>query len=113
MGFAMRYYFPLGFVFTGPPCSGKTTTLQHIESRMGWEVIEETGRQLIDEAALAGLPDPRTTEGAFTKQVIRRQLHKEKCLPTDDIYLFDRSVIDCVAHARVTGDDALPIFGAV
>ncbi len=100
----MSWIFPRAFVFTGPPCSGKTTIMDKISQQTGFFSIEETGRQLIREAQQGLIPDPRVDEHTFTLRVFDRQLQKEELIDPSVPHLLDRALIDCLAHARCTGN---------
>lgn len=100
----MSYIFPCAFVFTGPPCSGKSKTLELVSQAKGWQAIEETGRELILAATEKGRPDPRTDgENAFTQKVFDRQLSKEMRIDLAQPCLLDRTIIDCVSYLRCNG----------
>jgi predicted ATPase len=101
---SLSYIFPCAFVFTGPPCSGKSKTLELVSQEKGWQAIEETGRELILEAKEKGRPDPRMDgQNAFTQKVFDRQLSKEMRIDLAQPCLLDRTIIDCVSYVRCNG----------
>jgi predicted ATPase len=101
MGSKTRWY-----VITGGPCSGKTTVLSHFE-RMGYRVIPEAARVLIDEEISKGrdIKEIRGDEAAFQKRVLEMKIKIEKNLPKDQVILFDRAIPDSMAYYILCGLD--------
>jgi len=94
------------YVITGGPCSGKTTVLSHFE-KMGYRVIPEAARILIDEEISKGksIKEIRGDEAAFQKKVLEIKIKIEKNLPRDRVILFDRAIPDSVAYYILYGLD--------
>lgn len=99
----MSYIFPKGFVFTGPPCSGKSTTISFVARAKSWFHFEESARLLCERAKAGEVPDPRLNEDTFSQRIFDWQLERESALAQSEICLLDRGLIDSLGYARVTG----------
>lgn len=100
----MSITFPRGFVLTGAPCSGKTTTLERIRQDHNWACVEESGHRVFYNAQKDGELNPRISESDFTTMIFAYQKQVEFGLNKDQLTLFDRGIIDCIAYAKVTGE---------
>jgi predicted ATPase len=94
MNFKSRWY-----VITGGPSSGKSTVLSHFE-KMGYRVIPEAARLLIDEEISKGkgIEEIRRDEAGFQQKVLKIKIGIEKSLPRDQIIFFDRAIPDSIAY---------------
>lgn len=94
------------YVITGGPSSGKSTVLSYFE-KMGYRVIPEAARILIDEEISKGksIEEIRKDEAEFQRKVLQIKIRIEKNLPRDQIILFDRAIPDSVAYYIVCGLD--------
>ncbi len=99
----MPYVFPKAFVFTGPPCSGKSTTIALVAQTKKWPLFEESARLLCERAKAGEFPDPRLNEDVFSQKIFDWQLDRERGLIPSEICLLDRGLIDSLGYARVTG----------
>ena len=94
-------------VFTGPPCSGKTTCLKRLERDYGYEWIPEQARCLVEQRLTAGesLDSIRRgdAEKKFQNDVWKLKVEVESHLEKDQVYLLDRALPDSLAYARVLG----------
>lgn len=97
---------PLGYVLTGGPSCGKTTTLHELQ-KLGFATVGEAARTIIDEALLNGIPVEvlREDQLKFQQIVTQRCLLMENAAPRDKIVFFDRSLVDNIAYSRLFGVD--------
>jgi predicted ATPase len=81
------------FVITGGPGAGKSSLLQYVNSE-GFPCVAETGRKIIKERLLAGLP-PRPAVEQFARQMFELDLNNfmSYAAHTSTIF-FDRSFLD-------------------
>ena len=82
-------------VFTGPPCSGKTTILKLLKKR-GYNIIWDTAREILEsDASVREIID--TEE--FSDIIFMRQLEKENLVDQSDVsYLLETSLVDCLVY---------------
>lgn len=94
------------YVITGGPSSGKSTVLEHIE-KLGYKVIPEATRSLIDEEKAAGktIKDIRRDEAEFQRRVLARKIKIESELPRDQLIFFDGAIPSSVAYFETSGLD--------
>jgi predicted ATPase len=87
------------FVITGPPCSGKSTTVELLAQR-GFRVRSEIARAYANEEILKGrkIQEIRSEMRTFQCEVLRRALASEEALPRDEVIYFDRGVPDSLAY---------------
>jgi len=96
---------PRRFVLTGGPCTGKTTLLHELRTR-GYQVLEEVGRQVIQEQLRNGARVlPWVDRAVFQLEVLRRRQTVEKQLPVCDVVFLDRGIPDGIAFCRLDGID--------
>lgn len=83
------------YVITGAPCSGKTTLLDELR-RMGYTVVPEAAREIIDEDLAQGksLESIRRDVLAFQRRIIARKQQIKKTLSPSDTIFFDRGLPD-------------------
>ncbi|MBV8060379.1 MAG: ATP-binding protein [Alphaproteobacteria bacterium] len=99
--------FPLGFVFTGPPSAGKTTTLEAIARlRPDWQTMSESARKVFEEAKAKGDPNITVKNRAFSDIVFLRQREREKpgYVDRDRICIFDRGLLDPLGYKSMDGE---------
>ena len=97
-------------VITGAPCSGKTTVIQRLE-QMGYRVVHEVARSIIDLEMARGLTleQIRSDPDRFERGILERKLAIESDLPEDEEIFFDRGMPDSIAYFRIEGlDPAAP-----
>jgi len=92
------------YVFTGGPCSGKSTMLAEFEKN-GFRVVPESAGAVIAEAIAAGktINEARADEIAFQYSVMERQMNCERDLPPDALLLLDRALPDSAAYHAYLG----------
>ena len=89
------------WVITGPPSSGKTTLLDTLRN-LGYRVVCETARAVIDEAWAEGMEpeELRADERDFQSYVRRRQEFVEDNLDPGEVTFLDRALyVDGVAYS--------------
>ena len=91
-------------VITGPPCSGKSTTLEEL-ARLGFRVRREIARGLIDEELRNGrtLAQLRADIRSFQIEILRRALASEAGQPPREVVFFDRAIPDSLSYFRLHG----------
>ncbi|ACA15593.1 conserved hypothetical protein [Methylobacterium sp. 4-46] len=91
-------------VITGPPCCGKSTTIDLLAAR-GFRVRTEVARAHLDEALRAGrsVHEVRARPEEFQVSVLMRALAVERSLPPEELIFFDRGVPDSLAYFRLHG----------
>jgi len=97
-------------VITGAPCSGKTTVIRRLE-QMGYRVVHEVARSIIDLEMARGLTleQIRSDPDRFERGILERKLAIESDLPEDEEIFFDRGMPDSIAYFRIEGlDPAAP-----
>ncbi len=94
------------YVITGGPSTGKSTVLSFIE-KLGYRVIPEAARVLIDEEMAKGktIKEIREDEAEFQRKVLAMKIKIEQKLPKEEIIFFDRAVPDSVAYYQICGLD--------
>jgi predicted ATPase len=87
------------YVITGPPCCGKTTTVELLAQR-GFRVRPEIARAYVDEEISKGrtIQEIRSDMRGFQCEVLRRALVSEEALPRDQLIFFDRGIPDSLAY---------------
>lgn len=89
----MRYNNSFKVVFTGGPCSGKSSVLNLLQLK-GMKVVSEVGRKVLEESGRH--PD-------YQREIFEKQLLKEENLEKG-IHFLDRGAIDCIAYLNVFKD---------
>jgi predicted ATPase len=93
-------------VFTGAPCSGKTSVAKYLAG-LGYSVLEEAARVISATAFRDGtLESLRGDENAFTELIARQRLQTEASLEPKMLHFLDRGLPDLVAFARAHNDDS-------
>jgi len=97
------------YVITGGPSSGKTTLINHLAS-LGYSVVNETARALIDQGISNGktLAEIRKDEFAFQKQVLKMKIDIESKLDKKQTTFLDRGIPDTIAYCNIY--DQNPLF---
>lgn len=86
------------FVFTGAPCSGKTTVLRELQRR-DYRVVDEVARALIEEGLKnrRSLKQIKANPPGFEHTILRRKFKVESMLPTEETIILDRAAPDSIA----------------
>jgi predicted ATPase len=94
------------YVITGGPSSGKTTLISKL-SEMGYNVVPESARLLIDKRISEGktLEEIRIDEKEFQKRVMEMKVNFESQLPKNELVFLDRGIPDTIAYFRLYGFD--------
>ena len=92
-------------VITGPPSSGKTTTLKDLMEKLqaqNYSQVEEQARKLIEEDKKRGVQrfGDRTYEINLNNRVLSERERIEASLPKDSSILMDRGTPDVVSYMR-------------
>lgn len=92
------------YVFTGGPCTGKTTLLMAMKE-YGYRVVEEAARVIIESELEKGktLKDIRGDEFLFQQLALRKKIITERELPKDKVIFFDRGIPDSIAYYKLCG----------
>ncbi len=92
------------YVITGPPCCGKSTTVQLLAQR-GFQVRSEIARAYVDEEILKGrtIQEIRSDMRRFQCEVLQRALASEEALPRDELIFLDRGIPDSLAYFTLHG----------
>ena len=92
------------YVITGPPCCGKSTTIELLAQR-GFRVRPEIARAYVDEEISKGhkIQEIRSDMRRFQCDVLRRALASEEALPRDQLIFLDRGIPDSFAYFMLHG----------
>src|SRR3954471_13326007 len=92
------------YVITGPPCSGKSTTIDLLQGR-GNRVRPEIARQYVEEEVARGwtVAELRSNPQRFQLEVLRRAVASEAVAPKHESMFFDRGVPDSLSYFRFYG----------
>ncbi len=87
------------YVVTGGPNSGKTTTLNELKKR-GFTIVPEAARTFIDREMRKGktLKEIREDEFRFQQKLLKFKVKREKSLPKNQVFFFDRGMHDSGAY---------------
>lgn len=90
-------------VFTGAPCSGKTTVLDALEKR-GFIVIPETARAYVEKERKKGrtVASIRKNPLLFQRHILYSKVYTEKRLPPQELIFLDRGLPDSIAYFRLS-----------
>ena len=91
-------------MITGPPSSGKTTTVNLLKDR-GYKTTIEHARHFIDTQKITGktIEEIRKNQFAFQRAVLDMQIAEEQTLPPGEIIFLDRAIPDALAYYRFLG----------
>lgn len=94
------------YVFTGAPCSGKTTAIKELK-RLGYTVVQEVARAYIEEEIERGksLSQIKADEFDFERHILHKKLEIESSLPENELTFFDRAVPDSIVYFKMEGLD--------
>lgn len=103
-------------IVTGGPGVGKTTMLRELAAR-GYEVVEESARELIRERRGSGR-SPRPEPKEFAAELLRRDRAKYESTASGEApVFFDRCLVESVAMAReaelMSEPEAAVVLGGV
>ena len=95
---------PNWYVITGSPSSGTTSTIKYL-GKLGYYVIEEAARRIINEEIAKGkdVEEIRRNEGQFQKRVFKRKLELLEVATRDKIVFFDKGIPDSLAYYEMNG----------
>jgi predicted ATPase len=90
------------YVITGPPCCGKSTTVELLAQR-GFRVRSEVAREYVDQEILKGrtIQEIRSDMRSFQYEILRRALASEEALPKDELVFLDRGIPDSFAYFKL------------
>ena len=99
------------YVIAGPPSSGKTTLI-HYFSSLGYAVLPETARMVIDRELREGktLQEIRSDNAVFQRKVLAERLFLEGQAPVDVLTFLDTAIPCAAAYCKLTGVDPQFIF---
>ena len=97
------------YVITGPPCCGKSTTVELLAQR-GFRVRSEIARDYVDQELSKGrkIQEIRSDMQSFQCEVLMRALASEEALPEDKLIFLDRGIPDSLAYFKLHGIPAEP-----
>ncbi|MFZ2969612.1 MAG: ATP-binding protein [Minisyncoccia bacterium] len=92
------------YVITGGPCSGKTTLIENLE-KMGYSVMHEVARSLIESELRAGKTKDmvRSDDKAFQKKLLRMKMEAERNIPEKKIVFLDTAIPDSIPYFIISG----------
>jgi predicted ATPase len=98
-------------VITGAPSSGKTTLVNELE-KLGYRVIHETARAMIEEEMEKNrtLEEIRSDKSHFENLVLARKIAIEAQIPRNEVVFLDRAIPDSVAYFEMAGLDPKVVF---
>jgi len=94
------------YVITGGPSSGKKTILKLLKE-MGYPVVKEVARGVIDRANRQGITtkELRKDEAKFQESLLFIKHKLEQKLPRDRVIFWNRAMPDSVAYLQNCGGD--------
>jgi predicted ATPase len=89
------------YVLTGGPSSGKTTLLEELRRR-GYNTVQESSRQYIEDRLAQGysLKEIRNDEKKFQEEVLKKMHALHKTLDKNAVTFFDRGYHDATAYLK-------------
>ncbi len=99
------------YVVTGGPSSGKTTTVNLLQSR-GYKTTIEHARHYIDSQKVTGktVEEIRANQVVFQQGILDMQIEQEQAISPEDVVFLDRAIPDALAYYRFL---ELPIDGKI
>lgn len=90
------------YVITGGPSSGKTTLINEL-SKLGFHIIPETARLIIDKERTEGKSVRELHQDIvnFQRRILKARIKMEAQAPKDKIVFFDRGIPDCLAYYKL------------
>ena len=97
------------YVITGGPSVGKTSLLSEL-AKLGYDIVPEAARTVIDEGLEGGLnlEAIRSDEKSFQEKVAIRKQHIEAARDPRHLTFFDRGMQDTVAYMQYYNFDINP-----
>ena len=89
------------YVVTGGPSSGKTTTVNLLQSH-GYKTTIEHARHYIDTQKVTGktVEEIRANQIVFQQGILDMQIEQEQAISPDDVVFLDRAIPDALAYYR-------------
>ena len=89
------------YVITGGPSSGKTTTINLLQSR-GYKTTIEHARHYIDTKKVTGktVEEIRANQIVFQQGILDMQIEQEQAISPDEVVFLDRAIPDALAYYR-------------
>jgi len=101
-------------IITGPPSSGKTTLINEL-SNLGYQVVHEVARYLLNHLSAnskLNINHIRRDTLELQRKMLALKLAKECRLPTDEPIFFDRGTPDSIAYFNFFQLDSKPAYKA-
>src|SRR4051812_29414233 len=97
------------YVITGPPCCGKSTTVELLAQR-GFQIRSEIARDYLDQeiSNQRQIQEVLSDMRRFQREVFLRAVASEEALPTDKMIFLDRGIPDSLAYFNFYGIQAKP-----
>ena len=98
-------------VFTGAPCSGKTTVIDELH-KLGYAIKPEASRTYIEAELQKGrtLLEIRGDKQGYQQMLVRFKSALESTLPPDKLIFLDRALGDNVTYYRLVGLDPAEVI---
>jgi predicted ATPase len=98
-------------VFTGAPCSGKTTVLDRLK-KQGYHYVPEVARIYIESELAKGrdLKAIRENEGEFQRGLILAKAEIEEKLDPQETIFLDRAMPDSISYYKLAGLNPSEVF---
>src|SRR3989338_9738781 len=99
------------YVIAGPPSSGKTTLIHYLAS-LGYAVLPETARMVIDRELKEGktLQEIRSNTEALQRTILAERLLLETHAIVDQLTFLDTAIPCAAAYCKLAGVDSQFIF---
>ncbi len=94
--------YPVKYVLTGGPCTGKTTTINYLK-KLGYQTIPEAAT-LLQEHNIANNETPFDLNSRlFHEKLISKQLELESKVDKSKTTFIDRGIIDTISYYNFFG----------
>ncbi len=97
----MVNYLLMKIVITGGPCSGKTTTIKHLEEE-GHKVLHEVPRQILIDYQKNRKRHPKDFH-KFQYEILIRTLERNKQIKKGELTFLDIDIPESIAYFKVRG----------
>jgi len=97
------------YVITGGPGSGKTTTIDLLQS-MGYKTVVEHARQYLEIQRFNGHPvqEVKSNQKEFQLAILKMQIEAEQKLEPNEVVFLDRAIPDAHAYYHYLGIPEAP-----